>query len=195
MEKAQEAKEKIIEAAIELIEASDGDIESITTRAIAEKAHVGTGLINYHFQTKENLIELCVQRIIGNVILQFKPESAQALKGADLLAEVAKRVADFLAENPAVSQISILGDYKSPGTFDNTVKTMKGFNISLSDVEIPEPKSTVVLFTLVSVLQAFFLRRDTSGELLGFDFNQKGQRDSFIDLLVHQLFREGNHHE
>jgi AcrR family transcriptional regulator len=195
MEKVQDAKEKIMEAAIELIETCSGDIESITTRAIAERAHVGTGLINYHFQTKEKLVELCVQRIIGNVISEFKPESAQVLKGADQLAEVAKRVADFLAENPAVSQISILGDYKSPGMFDNTVKTMKGFNTSLSGNDIPDPERTILLFTLVSVLQAFFLRRGTSAELLGFDFTQKGQRDSFIDLLVHQLFREGNHHE
>ena len=57
-------KEKIIDATVSLIESSDGLIENITMRAIAQKADVAVGLINYHFTSKKNLIEICVQRII-----------------------------------------------------------------------------------------------------------------------------------
>lgn len=72
--RAVEVKEKIIQATIALIETGEGNIEGISARAISEKAKVGLGMINYHFQTKENLISICVERIIGDVILSFKPE-------------------------------------------------------------------------------------------------------------------------
>ncbi len=45
-------KEKIIHATIELIK-KHGDISKITVRDIAANAGVGIGLINYHFQTKD----------------------------------------------------------------------------------------------------------------------------------------------
>lgn len=188
MKKSQEAREKIIKATIELIEESAGNIDEITTRTIAEKAGVGIGLINYHFQTKENLVELCVQQIIRNVISQFKPKAGQELKGVELLAGVVKMVADFLAENPAVSQISILGDYKSPKMLDNTMKTVKGFCSSLKEYDDSDRDKTLLMFVLASVLQAMFLRRDMSGELFGYEFQDKSQRDSFIDFIIHRIF-------
>lgn len=68
MKKSDNVKEAIIAATIDLIVNSDGNIDEITTRIIAYKANTSVGLINYHYQTKDNLIEICVQQIIGNVI-------------------------------------------------------------------------------------------------------------------------------
>ena len=66
-----DVKEKIIETAITLIKNSDGLVENITIREIAQKADVAVGLINYHFGSKSRLIETCVQRIISNVMKTF----------------------------------------------------------------------------------------------------------------------------
>ena len=74
MGKSEEIKEKIIKTTIEMLEKSNGEIDNITIRGIAQTVGVGTGLINYHFGTKDHLIELCVQRIIQNVISVFKPQ-------------------------------------------------------------------------------------------------------------------------
>lgn len=163
-------------------------METITTRSIAERAGVGIGLINYHFRTKENLVELCVQQIIENVITEFRPAAGRDLDNVELLAGVAKSVADFLAENPAVAQISILGDYKSPKLLDNTMKTVRGFGASLKGYDLAEKDKTVLLFALTSVIQAMFLRRNMSGELFGYDFREKSQRDAWIDLIVRRIF-------
>ena len=64
-------KEKIINTTISLIQHSDGLVENITVRDIAQKANVAVGLINYHFDSKKNLIEMCVQRIISHVMKTF----------------------------------------------------------------------------------------------------------------------------
>ena len=50
----EDEKEVIIKATTELIQENDGNITKITSRRIAERAGVGLGLINYHFESKEN---------------------------------------------------------------------------------------------------------------------------------------------
>ncbi len=189
MKKPDDIKNRIIVATTELIAASNGNVDEITTRAIAERVQVGVGLINYHFQTKENLIEICVQKIIANVIVQFKPPQNENLSCVERLKGVAKAVADFLIENPSVSKISILGDYHKPQAIDNTMKTVQGFMNSLQGTELSESTKKILMFELVSILQAAFLRKDLSKELWGYDFNQKPERDQFIDLAVEALMK------
>ena len=71
MEKNElEAKQLIMETAMQLVR-EHGDISKITIRDISARANVGVSLVNYHFQTKENLINQCVKKIIGKVISGF----------------------------------------------------------------------------------------------------------------------------
>jgi AcrR family transcriptional regulator len=153
-----------------------------------KKSEVGVGLINYHFQTKENLIEICVQRIIGNVIMNFRPISEENLEGTDRLKRVAKMVADFLTSNESVSSISILGDYRNPRTDDNTMKTVKGFGMALGKWEMPDNEKSILLFALTSIMQAMFLRKSISSELFHFNFKDKKERDLFLDFIIDRLF-------
>lgn len=190
-----DAKKAILDATIQLIQESAGNTEALTIRAIAERGNVGVGLINYHFQTKENLIEMSVQKIIGEVISKFRPDTKENLSHLEQLKSVVKSVADFLAMQSSVSQISILGDYKTPKASDNTMQTVKGFGLSLQDTR-PEKESTLQLFMLTSVLQAVFLRRDLSKELFGYDYNDKTQRDKLIDAVMdHMKWEAEDTHE
>jgi len=186
-----DAKKAIVDATIELIQEIGGNVEELTIRAIAERSNVGVGLINYHFQTKNNLIEVSVQRIIGDVISNFNPDINRGLSSLEQLKNVVKLVADFLVEHPSVSKVSILGDHKTPKTFDNTMRTVKGFCLPLQNDNLQDTDKTLLMFTLTSVLQTIFLRRDMSGELFGYDFNDKGQRDKLIDVIIGHLKWEG----
>ena len=72
----QEIKDRIIKTTTQLIEQYNGDLDQITSRLIAEKAGIGLGSINYYFKSKEGLIALCVQQIIGGVIAQLDLDAA-----------------------------------------------------------------------------------------------------------------------
>lgn len=182
--KPTEAKERIIQATIALINESEGDVANISARSIAEKAGVGLGMINYHFQTKENLIDVCVERIIGDVISDFKPDLPQDKQTpVENVKNTAKHVADFLFDNPAVSRISILSDLKSPKEIDNTIRSVLGVEKALSGLDIDETDKHLIAFSLVSTMQALFLRQ----ELFGIDVHNKIERDEILDLLVDQL--------
>lgn len=188
MEKSELAKEKIIAVTIDLIQKANGETHKITTRNIAKEAGVGIGLINYHFESKNKLIEICVQRIISDVIKSFKPDVNDELSSIGRLKKVTKMVASFLIENPSVSKISILGDMNAPKAVDNTMKTVNGFLFSMEDYNIAKEEKMLLSFALTSILQAAFLRKDTMKESFGLDFKSKEEREIFIDFMIDRLF-------
>ncbi len=104
-----EIKEKLLDVTMELIKEKKGNLNNITLREIAKRAKTGVGLINYHFQSKKNLIDLCVQRIISGVIVGAKADM-EKLSPMEKLKTSVKIPIDFLMENPDISKISILSD-------------------------------------------------------------------------------------
>lgn len=193
MKDASRVKENIIRATTELIEQSSGRIHEITSRKIAQQAGVGLGLINYHFGSKENLITICVQRIINNVVMCFSQKKKDTADRSNLsdeerLADWAKQVFDFLFENHAISSISILGDMQNYHIESNSVYTQKGFLKAIQDQGMPEGDKQLLVFMLTGAMQIAFLSGDTAKELLGYDLTIKEQRDLYIDKTVSLLF-------
>ncbi|MEG0379528.1 MAG: TetR/AcrR family transcriptional regulator, partial [Eubacterium sp.] len=146
--------------------------------------------VNYHFQTKEHLIEICVQRMIGRVIASFQPLEKEGQTDAERLAGVAAQVFEFLFENPAVSRISILGDLTNPAADSNSVRTMKGFS-GVAGEAMEEDQKQLMVFVLTCAMQEAFLWKNESKSLTGYDLGQKAGREEFIRNLVRMLFTGG----
>ncbi|MEG1820586.1 MAG: TetR/AcrR family transcriptional regulator [Oscillospiraceae bacterium] len=185
--KSTEVKERIIEVTIALIQASNGNAAEITTRDIAEKAEVGNGLINYHFQTKENLIAICVQRIIGKVVDSFKPNLANCQSVEEQMTCAATKVFEFLFQNPAISRISILGDFSKPDENSNTVKSQHSFSHVLGE-SMEDADKQVFTFVLTSSMQAAFLAHQFGDAILGYKLDTAASRQAFIEKLIDMLF-------
>lgn len=182
-----EARETIIQATVGLIREC-GDISRITMREIAARANVGTGLINYHFQTKENLINICVQRIIGRIIGEFDPLYKSLQMGPiEKLKYLVRQNADFLVNNPGLSRISILSDMYNGSATDNTEQTTEAYLPVMREV-MGEAVSEMDLFIrfhmIISAMQSAFLRSHVLKEKLGIDLKDKAQRDVFADRVV-----------
>lgn len=189
MEKTKNIKEHIMDVTTQLIQESDGDINQITIRRIAERAQVGLGLINYHFGSKDKLILECIQRIINNVVHCFTPEEKVYGENDDKyrLANWAKQVYDFLFENRVISMMSILGDLQDYRAACNSVNTQIGLALALDNFTDNKQKRMLV-FTLTSIMQVAFLLGEYSKEVIGYDLYKKEERDLFIDTVVEMLF-------
>lgn len=192
MDKNANIKNRIMEAATELIEQHNGNIKVITARMIAAKADVGLGLINYHFGSKEKLITECVQRIIGGVVAGFRVEQ-EFQTDKERLAAWATYVFDFLFEHFAISRVSILGDLQDYTGNCNSVLTQQGFLLSLKD-GISNKDKAMFVFILTATMQAAFLGSETVKQLLGYDFRKKEDRAAYIGKLIDILF-EGTVHD
>lgn len=192
MEKPEkEVKQKIINATIDLIK-KYGDVSRITVREIAFTAGVGVGLINYHFQTKENLINQCTLDLIRHSIGQLGAKNHDsAMAPIDKLKLLANGIASFMAMNPGVSRISIVKDYASPEPADNSAQVIQMLAPIARDI-CGEGESGadhfLRLHTLVSAIEAAFLRKDALMTAFGIDFDDHEQRAHLVDFCIDQIF-------
>lgn len=179
-------KEKIIEATIDLIENSNGEVNNITIRKIAEVAGVGVGLINYHFDSKENLIEICVERIINDVVKNYNPKPKVEDEKQRVYATV-NGVADYLWSNKNVSKISILSDINNPKIDDNTMKSIYSFLNTTNTFD------NLKAYLLVIVLQSVFLKPEVVKEFFKIDTEVKEQRDRLIKNIIDVIVFGGDY--
>lgn len=191
MRNKEQVKEAIITAATELIEQSDGDINAITARAIAEKSGVALGLINYHFESKENLVSICVQRIINKVLMGFSPDKTDygaddGLTDKERLISFAQQTFDFLYDNYSIVKISILSDLKDYQPRSNSALTQLGFRLAIRS-NISERKKQLVAFSLASIMQTAFLTGENAKAITGYNLGEKSERDLFISQTVTML--------
>ncbi len=185
-------KEKILEAAISLIQQSDGLPENITVRDIASKAGVAVGLINYHFGSKKKLIEACVQRMISEVMKDFfkTQEEKHTAQGAEYnrsdFSVSTVSVFSYLVSHPEISKISMLSDFSDPALSSNSAASYKAIYGSIKGDENEDVKK-VKAFMLLATMQSAFLNRGVSKELLGFDLNSKEDFSRFFQCAVKLL--------
>ncbi|MDI9470736.1 MAG: TetR/AcrR family transcriptional regulator [Bacillota bacterium] len=183
-------KEDIIVATISLIQRSEGLVEKITIREIAQSAGVAVGLVNYHFGSKKELIEICVERIISQVMKTFgEGESAECEETAQREADMTSfivRVFEFLLAHPEISQISMLSDLSEPDLKSNSSVSYRAILKALPAAEVEEERK-VRAFLLLAGIQSAFLNRRIVDELLGFDLNAASDRGRFFAWVTEIL--------
>lgn len=187
----REIKERIIHATIELIK-QHGDTSKITVRDIAASAGVGIGLINYHFQTKDKLINLCTLELIRYSIEQLGSiDQDTEISPIDQIKTLGRGITEFMVMNPGVSRISITKDLVSPGLEDNSVQVVKMFSPIARQIcgnAKSELELHLLLHMLVSSIEAAFLRKSVLKETFGIDIENQEQRDQLVDFCIDQLF-------
>lgn len=189
----KDIKKAIIDATIKLINEKGSNPDDITVRDICKEADVSVSLMNYHFQTKENLIAQCVQAIIGNVINRFSPmvKALPEMTPLDTLKYMFNATFTFLYSAENISRISILTDHQSPRRGDNTHQTTDAY-LPLAEAACQERKienPRMILTMIIQSIQGAFLRTDVIREDLGIDLRNPGERKKFVDDYIDVLFR------
>ena len=192
--KNDEVKKSIIKSTIEIIEKSDGDINKITARKIADKSGVALGLINYHFGSKENLIAQCSREIINEKLFGLAPDKVDymaddGLSDLERLISFARQTFDYIYSNQSIAKISIISDFKDYDPAGNSSLTQKGFQMALRG-DISERKKKLIAFSLASIMQTAFLAGDNSELIIGYSLKSKEQRDVFISDVVITLMND-----
>ena len=186
-----DSKEAIIKATIQLIEERGDDLSQITMREICGRAGVGLGLVNYHFGNKDQLIEVCVERMINKTIdeFQFLREATQGNEPFETLATLGNVTLDFLFAHPAVARISALSDIRHPRNNDNIARTLAAYVPLVASCRPDLDEKTVKrrAFELVMVMQQAFLRSDALLDELGLDLHDPVVRDKFHRHVLHDI--------
>ncbi len=186
-----DTKEAIIQSTIDLIHEKGEQMDGITVREIAQRANVGLGLINYYFESKDKLIELCVERIVNGIVDAFHTirEQTENLSAFDKLAYLGNMTFSFLFEHYAVSRTSILSDMRIPKDDDNTHRTYLAYLPLVSACRPDWDEETLKrkTFYLITVMQQSFLRHKVIGQLYGIDLTNAKERKRFHETILHDI--------
>lgn len=192
----KDIKDQIINATIALIEENGSNTDNVTIQNICDRVGIGSGLVNYHFQTKENLIAQCVQKIIGNVIGKFDTiyNALKDMTPEEKLRFMAKSTCSYLVSHENISRISILSDLNNNRLKDSTSQTVSAYFPLIRKV-CPDSMSDQVVkektYLLTLTLQTVFLRSNSLEEEIGFDFNDEQQRANLVDKVIDSfVFKE-----
>ena len=184
-------KEAIMQAAIGLIDEKGERLNEITVREICKRANVGLGLVNYHFGSKDKLIELCVERIINGIVSRFREfrETKDGLTPLERLEYLGNMTLSFLFDRCAVSRISVLTDMRMPKENDNTSRTYDAYLplVSACRPDWDTEKVRRKTFCLITVMQQAFLRHEAVFRLLGTDLTVKENREAFHKQVLYDI--------
>lgn len=186
-----DSKEAIIQATMDLISERGDHVEAITMRDIGKKSGVGLGLINYHFGSKEKLIEVCVERLINGIIEKFQSiqENTKEMSPYARLEYLGNITLQYLFEHEAISRISVLTDMQTPKPTDNTNLTYRAYLPLVAACRPDWDEETVKrkTFSLITVMQQIFLRNGVASALLGVDLSSEQARKELHAKILHDI--------
>ena len=189
----ESTKRKIIDATLELMRET-GDLNDISVRKIVKRAGVkGVGLINYHFGTKDNLINEAV-RLDTNAIIDKWDDIYDNLEGdpSEKLRTMLRGTGDLVDLNPMFGKISILYDIINAENDDNTIRTIRKYMKIIKEIfpNKNEQEIKLITHTLISSVQLAFLRADVINDFTGLDMFEKKQRDKIIDIVINNIIKK-----
>lgn len=182
------AKDKIIKATIDILN-EVGEPDKITVRQIAERAEVGVGLINYHFQSKENLLYKVISDTMGQMATELqKPRENEDIDSVERLKTMLKELTDFGIKYSKLSRVQaaydlLQGDMQTPLYLVPVLREIYGS--TKDEIEI-----RLIAFEIITTFQAAFVNSKAFQLYTGVDINNKVQRDKIIDTIIKSIINK-----
>jgi len=184
-----DAKERLIDVTIKMI--CEGKKPSeITVKQITEKAEVGNGMVNYHFQSKDNLVRLAVKKVMNCATksLGKKIELKENEPPIERLTTILKEVVNFIANNSEISKIAILDDLESNQGNAHLLSSEESYNKCLKELYGDNMhKLWIKNYLIAGYINYIFLKAENIKNEMGFDFYNKEDREKSIETLVEDL--------
>lgn len=177
------AKEKILKATLELIK-SEEDNENITIRQIAKKADVNIALINYHFQSKENLLSQVAENEMANIISQMFEKNNVEGDAITRLKNLLIVTADFAFKNHKIFKIAVSAELKQGGrnSCEMVIPLLKEIFENKTELEL-----RIIALQLFLPCHYIVLSPDIYHDYLNTDFFDEEKRVHTISQMVDSI--------
>lgn len=184
-------KDLIIDKTIEMIEKNPEGLKNLTIREIARQCNIAIGLVNYHFSSKDELINVAVNKIINGIVEKFGAirDEIENLSPVDKLVFLGDMTFDYLFDHYQISKISILSDIDNPSENNNTERTFQAYVPIIKNIrpELSDFDVKTLAFQLVIVMQQSFVRHDIILRQFGVDLTDKEQRHKYHRDMIKSI--------
>ncbi len=192
----QATRNAILKATFELL--STEDVKDITIRRIAYYANVAVSAINYHFQTKENLIDLSVKtgvaQIVKNAFEQYKNLTGEPV---ERLKTVVISTCNIIASMARISKLSILNDLQRGFGTDNIYDSVNVLALILKDIfdgqDYPKKSKDdlrLIAYQITASVHFGFFRSLQMKNEIGLDFFNSKDREKYIEKILINLIHK-----
>lgn len=187
----KETKKKISETTLKII-ATEG-VQGLTIRKIAKIAGVNIALINYHYESKENLINESLKLFAKKMETIFTELDTSSFKPKEKLKHFLINFSDLQIKYPGFMQSQIECIFQGKDMDPRAVKYMRSGKKMLLKIlqditkEKSEGKLSMTLFQLMSTIIFPILYGKYVEKIYGFDFSDEKTREQFISLSIEKF--------
>lgn len=176
-----DAKERIMNTVVSLL-LEQKDLSKVTNREIAALAGVNSALINYYYQSKENLLNqavgLCMSRIAGDML----EGALQNVEPVQRLKNLLHSISVFAVEHRFLSEISVSGELK--GGNENTIRTILPILREIYGETKTETALKLQALQIIVPLQVMLLNLAAYKKSLGADVTDMTDGFRLLDILI-----------
>jgi TetR/AcrR family transcriptional regulator, regulator of cefoperazone and chloramphenicol sensitivity len=185
-------REKVLQTTVELM--GKGGPEKLTIRQIAAEAGVNVAAINYHFQSKENLVDEAIHAFSSKAFAAgMKVFSAPDLSAGQRLIRFFQGYAYGLVEFSGVTRTAFMGIMNAASAESRYAGMMKEMFVAARRCvgemtgERDEAELSRRALMLFSGVVFPFLCRELFKSTSGIDYGNRAERDRYIEMLVGAL--------
>ncbi len=183
------ARERMVRVTTELLLEGKAP-QAITVKEIIERAGVGMGMVNYHFQTKEHLVALAIERFMSFVVPTVKDMllAHKELPPEDQLLLIVSEVADCITKSPgdSIARQAFLKNLTQGSKGDATILAAEVLYEPMRRAlpHCSEREVWVRLQMLVFTLEMALLRAPIMKEVSRLDFYNQRDRNDFLKQVT-----------
>jgi len=181
-----DAKERIMNTVIKLL-LEQKDVSRISVRQIAKEANVNSALINYYFQSKENLLNMAVETCMTGIVNEMFDKDSNNSDPVVRLKTMIKDIATFAFNNSFLSEIAISSELKN-GSFTTTQMILPVLG-EIFNGEKTESELRLIALQLIVPLQVLFLNARKYNSYLASDIFDEKQRNQILDKIVDNILK------
>ncbi|PHV69909.1 TetR family transcriptional regulator [Sporanaerobium hydrogeniformans] len=182
---AKKTADKLLEATIHLLETSETP-SKITARDIAKVADVNLAMINYCYDSKDQLIATAIDKIIEEDFVKLYEQSAGQGSTLEKLTQLMQGICETVFRYEEISRISmpyLLLEKKIEVPLMILPLVSACFKGKKTEAECK-----IIAYEMVSFLQLVFYQRLNFKEYTGIDLTQKEEREKLISMQLALFF-------
>lgn len=176
-----DAKERIMSTVVGLM-LEQKDMSKITNRDIAKLAGVNSALINYYYQSKENLLNqavgVCMAQMAGHLLTDETKKEEPLTRLRNML----RGISVFAVEHRFLSEISISAELK--GGNEGTVETILPLLKEIFGDKKTELELKLLALQIITPLQVILLNPKAYKKSLGEDVTDFSHSFRLLDIFI-----------
>ena len=185
-------KDKILEAALEII--SSQGFQNVTIRKIATAAGVNVAAINYHFGSKDNVINAALEYLMVQAKSIFKYLKNSHETPEQRLRNFVEKLAKNFSKYPDQIQYLIYQSIQEQATQNKFQEYLKTEGIDLIKTTMqqirPVEDDAVLQMRIVQLFSCLafpVLLGNRTSEIFGVEFGDSKKRNAYIEFLLKSI--------